>query len=100
MQRVQFQLGVAKPVPELCHLRAVSIIEVLPRTENLDRRNSGVESAVQQDSRQAMPDVQMGRKNVIHEIRLVTGGLSVRTAVVGSLNDSLVKENRFDQRET
>jgi len=63
---MQFQLGVPEPVPKLIDLRAVVIVQVLARAENLDGRHARLPDPVQPDSVQAVIHQQVRRKNVVH----------------------------------
>ena len=67
MQRVQFQLGIPKPVSQLVDLRAIAIIQMLSRAENLHGRHARLPNLVQPDGVQAMIHQQVRRENVVHQ---------------------------------
>ncbi len=58
---MQLQLGIAEPVAQFVDLRAIAIIQMLARAEDLDRRNAGLLDPVQPDRREPMIDEQVRR---------------------------------------
>src|SRR6185437_7199157 len=64
---MKLQLRIAKPVAEFPDLRAILIIQVLPRAENFDQRDAGVPDAIQPNGRQPMIDEQVRRKRPYHQ---------------------------------
>src|SRR5579862_1976792 len=65
---MELQRRIAKPVSQFGDLRAIAIIQVLARAENLDQRNAGVPNPIEPYGRQAMPDEEMRGKRVKHLI--------------------------------
>ena len=75
MQRVELQLGIAKPVPQFGNLAGIVIVEMLAGAKDLNYGDAGVPNAVQPNGSQAMIYKKMSRQGVLHESkrrRLIT----------------------------
>ena len=68
VQRMQLQFGIAKPVAQLGDLRAIAIVQVLARAENLHRRDARLMDLIQPDGGQPMIHEQVRRQNVMHPV--------------------------------
>jgi hypothetical protein len=63
---MQFQSGVAKPVAQLRDLRAIAVIQVLPRAEDLHRVDSRALHLIELRNREPVIHKQVRRQNVLH----------------------------------
>ncbi len=71
VERIQLQIGIAKPVAELSDLRGVAPVEMLLRAENFDRLDARAFDAAEPGSGQAMIDDDVRGKGAIHSYRVV-----------------------------
>lgn len=63
---MQLQFGVAEPVPKLANLRAIPIVQMLPRAKYLYGRYARLQNPIQPYGCQTVIDKKMRGENVIH----------------------------------
>src|SRR5262249_50085934 len=66
VQGVQRQLGVAEPMTQFRHLASITVVEVLPRAEDLHRGNARVHDPIQHRYGETVVDKQVCGERSLH----------------------------------
>ena len=90
---MKFQLRVVEPVSQLRDLRPVPVIQMLPRKEDLDQRDTGIPNPVEPDRSQPVIDEEVCRECAFH---LVSRRGAGPAPVSAALQPTIVVHDGFD----